>query len=925
MDANTSTEDSPIVIGSDDEDDDGDVVVVNEEPCDDVIFVSQTTAPPKTSVDVSVIKNSQASDFENSAVDAVVIQDTDKPELTRSVSISTGLRVALTISNDIEEIRHVGTLTVPLDLSSKLRRSLGNSDTESLTDDENKCQTVQSPEAPLTLPVVVKTEDSPALPVNNSDGSVDSLSWQPTSPIPAHSPQSVASSMSTGSPASSTLWTDDDDSDGSESSSNDNCVDSSKPMPPNPAVSYATSNSPNSFLTMPLIISTSCGSSSIATSACSGMTSAALPAMYDITPSDRLDLKPKVSLKRTFSDSVCSSVTFSHSLSIPSFSCDNTLPSTCSNLPTPSCTQLVIPPLPLGTQTTTTYSSRPAVICSADTTRSAFTSVQTLAQSSKNIKMDSNFNSPAFSFRSATSVNNIQLPPKKQPFFRDMDKMAGSVDVQPPVVKTEKKYEFTTDVCIFCMMPLSGLKMSRCVQGHATCGSCLEDKVKLVLTGKVKESIKCMESGCDSYYPMSELKHSLPSMVVDILEEKLDQEYVDYIDNMIIINGSAETKENGTGDGETEPKKQKLASDAKKGDDTQKDSNNSIIAGLPDNWTEVDERVGYSLVSVEAGSEEYVKVALNFHATMEFPKSDIVKISRVQNPILWRYYSVKKLEMVQDSDGHAVDERELFHGTNSSVVDAICRRGFDWRVSGKNGTSFGQGSYFAVEAAYSHQYTDKPVGKLKVRPQFSPFLRRTSLLFAPFNSIPPPAHVGLSGVSLPPPPPLPLPLQSSPAIMQQPNLMSLPNPSINNTVSSSSTTVINMSPRRMQFQLLAPTPVSLPSQVTTSPVSTSLQGTPALTALPNPFSMTSLLRNPEPPAEKKHTRTVFLAKVLVGKYTGGNSAYRKPPPLFPDTDVYGRCYDSCVNDIHNPKIFVVFDTAQAYPNYLLEYHCGEPA
>ena len=36
-------------------------------------------------------------------------------------------------------------------------------------------------------------------------------------------------------------------------------------------------------------------------------------------------------------------------------------------------------------------------------------------------------------------------------------------------------------------------------------------------------------------------------------------------------------------------------------------------------------------------------------------------------------------------------ERELFHGTNKNVVDAICRDNFDWRVAGKNGTVLGQG------------------------------------------------------------------------------------------------------------------------------------------------------------------------------------------------------------------------------------------
>ena len=49
-------------------------------------------------------------------------------------------------------------------------------------------------------------------------------------------------------------------------------------------------------------------------------------------------------------------------------------------------------------------------------------------------------------------------------------------------------------------------------------------------------------------------------------------------------------------------------------------------------------------------------------------------------------------EMIQDAGGFSsVAERSLFHGTSSSAVEAICRKGFDWRLCGKHGTLYGQG------------------------------------------------------------------------------------------------------------------------------------------------------------------------------------------------------------------------------------------
>ena len=52
-------------------------------------------------------------------------------------------------------------------------------------------------------------------------------------------------------------------------------------------------------------------------------------------------------------------------------------------------------------------------------------------------------------------------------------------------------------------------------------------------------------------------------------------------------------------------------------------------------------------------------------------------------------------------------KKELFHGTKHEYVDAICKQNFDWRINGDNATVYGKGSYFAVEASYSHNYTNE--------------------------------------------------------------------------------------------------------------------------------------------------------------------------------------------------------------------------
>lgn len=60
---------------------------------------------------------------------------------------------------------------------------------------------------------------------------------------------------------------------------------------------------------------------------------------------------------------------------------------------------------------------------------------------------------------------------------------------------------------------------------------------------------------------------------------------------------------------------------------------------------------------------------------------------------------------------------------------------------------------------------------------------------------------------------------------------------------------------------------------------------------------------------------MFVALVLVGEYTKGQSHYVRPPPKR-----NGRTfYDSCVNDERDPGIFVIFEKQQIYPEYVIKY------
>ena len=61
---------------------------------------------------------------------------------------------------------------------------------------------------------------------------------------------------------------------------------------------------------------------------------------------------------------------------------------------------------------------------------------------------------------------------------------------------------------------------------------------------------------------------------------------------------------------------------------------------------------------------------------------------------------------------------------------------------------------------------------------------------------------------------------------------------------------------------------------------------------------------------------MFVSRVLVGHHTRGSADYVRPPSKDGRDTLF---YDSCVDSIRSPSIFVVFDRPQIYPEFLLSY------
>uniref|UniRef100_A0AAY5K6M0 TCDD-inducible poly(ADP-ribose) polymerase n=2 Tax=Esox lucius TaxID=8010 RepID=A0AAY5K6M0_ESOLU len=130
---------------------------------------------------------------------------------------------------------------------------------------------------------------------------------------------------------------------------------------------------------------------------------------------------------------------------------------------------------------------------------------------------------------------------------------------------------------------------------------------------------------------------------------------------------------------------------------------------FPETWLPMTTSQDFLQVPVSRDDRSYRTVYTLFHKTVSETKFRILKILRVQNPFLWEKYKRKKEYMsrrLSEMD-RMLSERHLFHGTSTDVVEGICKHNFDPRVCGKHATMFGQGSYFARKAVYSHNFSKR--------------------------------------------------------------------------------------------------------------------------------------------------------------------------------------------------------------------------
>uniref|UniRef100_A0A3P9KXR3 Poly [ADP-ribose] polymerase n=1 Tax=Oryzias latipes TaxID=8090 RepID=A0A3P9KXR3_ORYLA len=125
---------------------------------------------------------------------------------------------------------------------------------------------------------------------------------------------------------------------------------------------------------------------------------------------------------------------------------------------------------------------------------------------------------------------------------------------------------------------------------------------------------------------------------------------------------------------------------------------------LPPHWDDMKDEI-MKLVPVAAGSQEHAAVMAN--VTQSGFSITVISIDRVQNSCLWQSFQLLKKQM-ELKNKHNNNEKVLFHGTSADSTDQINTKGFNRSYAGKNGAMFGNGSYFAVDPAYSAQNYAQP-------------------------------------------------------------------------------------------------------------------------------------------------------------------------------------------------------------------------
>ena len=120
---------------------------------------------------------------------------------------------------------------------------------------------------------------------------------------------------------------------------------------------------------------------------------------------------------------------------------------------------------------------------------------------------------------------------------------------------------------------------------------------------------------------------------------------------------------------------------------------NTIVEDIPDNWDPMPVDVNgkekpVHLVALKTGSTEYNCVEKEFNKTMNKGTNYtqiIISIQRVQHPVLYQQYAVRKKKMDKQNHLGCQNERWLWHGTSPDTIDKINTQGFNRSFAGAHG------------------------------------------------------------------------------------------------------------------------------------------------------------------------------------------------------------------------------------------------
>uniref|UniRef100_A0A3Q2CPZ0 Poly [ADP-ribose] polymerase n=1 Tax=Cyprinodon variegatus TaxID=28743 RepID=A0A3Q2CPZ0_CYPVA len=127
-------------------------------------------------------------------------------------------------------------------------------------------------------------------------------------------------------------------------------------------------------------------------------------------------------------------------------------------------------------------------------------------------------------------------------------------------------------------------------------------------------------------------------------------------------------------------------------------------APLPQHWEDMKDII-VKRVPLTAGSQEYKDVVAEL--TNHGLALNIIQIERIQNTTLWQSYQLQK-KLMEVKNKHTNNEKLLYHGTGATSIDLINSKGFNRSYAGAHGAMYGNGSYFAVDPAYSARGYAKP-------------------------------------------------------------------------------------------------------------------------------------------------------------------------------------------------------------------------